>query len=285
MSSSDVSVASRGRDVIVETVRVLLAAGSDITATASDFRYGETSLLDCLFDLVDIEYWRRLTRCFTHQLQLVVELMQLLATSGATLKRHAFYWQFKIIFKTETLLYDLPAPLLPITATDTNTSEFIDTNIVSIDILCDISRVFLLSDRQCFFVENGFAGSHFDAQGRRVKYFISSFISIVGCSPQCSVLMRLIHLLFDVIGMKGVTKLENMLMFDLQHWAEAYSPEDKTRINNTLMWMRGLQPRVDSLQHIARKTILRAMSYRSLCGAETLGLPVHLKQYVLLENN
>jgi len=95
--------------------------------------------------------------------------------------------------------------------------------------------------------------------------------------------MKLVHLLLNVLIVNGMTKLNNIFMFDLHRGTDTYSPQYQTRMNNTLVWMRSLQPRV-SLQHIARQTVLRVMSYRSLHDAATLGLPVHLKQYVLMED-
>jgi len=275
-------MATRGRDVIVDTVHVLLAAGSDITTTASNFLHEEISLLDYLLDLVDIDCWQRRDRLelpmYTHRLQLVAELMQLLVTNGATLRRHPLYWQVQIIYQTAT-----PADYL----LSMNNSDLIDANNVIIDLWCDISRVFLLSGVQCFFVTDRFACSLIDKQ-RRVNFiqiFIRSFSVIVDSSPQSSLSMRLIRILLDILGKKGVTRLESMFMFEIHYKAKTRnSPQYETQINNTLTWMRGLQPRINSLQHIARQTILRAMSYRSLYGVETLGLPVHLKRYVLLQS-
>jgi len=144
MISSDVSAATNGNDVIVETVRVLLAAGSDITTTT--YKDNGSSLLDCLLDLVFMDFKQRFNlpylHMYTHRLELVTDLMKLLIRNGATLKSHAYYWQASILLQTATLVHYLPAPLLPI-STRKNTSDFIDPDKVIIDIWCDMSVIFL----------------------------------------------------------------------------------------------------------------------------------------------
>jgi len=95
--------------------------------------------------------------------------------------------------------------------------------------------------------------------------------------------MRLIRLLVDVLSVNGVIRLRDML--NAAHGSMTVNTQDveRARVNNALQWMQGAQP-VFSLQHLARRSFLRALSHRSLQDAATLRLqiPRHLLQYVLL---
>jgi len=60
--------------------------------------------------------------------------------------------------------------------------------------------------------------------------------------------------------------------------------DDRELLDNTLEWMEGVDKQI-GLQHITRRVVQRTMKERSLQGAATVDLPLHLHKYVLLNTN
>jgi len=114
-----------------------------------------------------------------------------------------------------------------------------------------------------------------------IESFLIDFVNIVGRSPQCSRSMRLIHLIMDVLDINEFNVLKNRLRTRQQVTTWETPATERARLDYAVQWIQGVRPQF-SLQNLTRRAVLCALSHRSLQDAATLGLPVHILQYVLL---
>jgi len=101
-------------------------------------------------------------------------------------------------------------------------------------------------------------------------------------SPECSRAMELVYLILDVLDAGELRTLKDMLRSRRQAMTLDTTDEERDHLDYAVQWMQGVQSQI-SLQNLARRAIVRAMSHRSIRGVDTLGLPSALQRYVMYD--
>jgi len=106
--------------------------------------------------------------------------------------------------------------------------------------------------------------------------FIKKFISIANYSSKCGHSKRLLRVVLGTLTATQVLHLKYSLRRELDDIADVSSDDLRVSITNAQEWVCGVET-PHTLKHLARHTITRARSGRSLPCAETLGIPKSLR--------
>jgi len=295
MTSSDYNVARTGRKRIVETVRVLFAAGSRVIPSSHKAARCRRQGRRCSPPLQRLLHLTRImnrkvmeTHCdmYTAQLQLIAELIQLLLSNGAILDDSPLSGPLYYLNQVEAAMRH----------TDERSSdEDIDSYIVIVDIYSDICKSFLFAVKPCVPITNGLPRSFQTRDNRNLditQALLVPCIRIAGRVARCYQSLRFLDLIVDSLSWSQMNCLKNKLIEQQKQGAldrqpgfrDRRTPEEYLRlVNNALKWIEGRESRM-SLKHLARLAIIRVMSHRSVQAVASLELPVDLQKYVLLQS-
>jgi len=257
MRTSDNQLATQGRHIIVETARVLVAAGS-----VNDDAMGLIFRSIDFYFIGSLNLMKFSDACsYRNQLQTCAALLELCLKYGGSSNYCTYFGQFIILYSAHNLLIK-GENIMHIPG---NVDPFNDM----IDILGDISRYLFLARPDVFKKE--YVG----------KRFIKLFRSVVGYSYQNGRSKKLARVILSSLNARSVNILKRNL--PKQRGVKHSTPDKLSRFkNNTMTWVQETKIPF-SLQVLSRHAINRAMSIRSLdrSSVADLKIPAHLKSWIL----
>jgi len=295
MKNSKIDVAREGNDMIVELVQILIAAGSRMDDPI------RREPLDHLLKIVCLAEFRNgsefIMRGHAHRFELISKLVELLLSNGASLRSYGDWTKIrsyadctKIFLAASVNASHLNSniefyiELSGLTgAYHSRPFTWLDAHNSIIDSLGNVLRcVFLscmgISDPNTAWVQVGrLGGRHFT----QLFLYISDYTYVPNRSARLmrDVLNTMNTNLWKLVRKDLYTILENKALRN-QKKTESLDCHESAR--NALKWIEQVEA-PSSLQHLARMSVIRAMSGRSLRCASTLGLPTCILDYVLLK--
>jgi len=267
--------ALEGRQIIVETAHVLLAAGSHASYSVDVGIYCSEPLDFVFLSIDQIHQYNQvygfpyITYC-RNQLQLLADLVKLMSKYKVN-----FIWCLDL--EIHMIIIRKGALLSQMFELIKHMPEYVEKYYEMMESLGDIFGYFLLVSSDIFTAE--YWDKHIDED-----LFMHAFVQIAGYASQPGHSKKLMRMILKALNANNVNKLRRVLPgheHALLAFSEEYSAElVSTLRNNALEWVMTVQTPL-SLQELTSRVIIRTMSHRCQDGVPTLGLPVHLISYVL----
>jgi len=274
MQSTDIDIVTRGNPMVIETVRILLAAQSD----SADWciRLSLEILLQTNYFvekelLLDSSY----ASTSAYRLSLNTELVIVLVEHGV--QDNAYPG----IKKKLDYIYELVLDAEDVAITLSDIDECSEALNSMMDSFGNMYRCLSLSGIDENILE--YRTKEIGETDSLIEFtnMIALFARYSSQPGRSSRLIR--HMLSDLKSSQ-IIEIKKKLVASQQSLTEDTLDEDRIAIQNALEWVSKLQTPL-RLQHLARNTINRALSYIAMQSVPSLDIPRHLKPYLLLKSD
>jgi len=261
MKGNDIDLTMDGYQEVIETTKILIKAGSEIGK-----RMDNTLWIFIYYSKTD-EPCRYSALATKKYYQFIIELTEMLIKIGADLKCTQNRFTIQVISYASNVIDDY--------IQQNGDTEESDNNVDIFDAHMDGLRDLL---GYCMVAIPGIIDS-FDVDIYYNSRIMESLTKIAKYSSREGHSKKFIQLWLKVLTVTQVNRLAAILAWRLGNMTESTPDELRASTVSALKLVKDIETPY-SLQHLARRAIIRAWSGRSLPSAAELKIPEHLCQYL-----